>query len=430
MTFVVLLCFVGYLLRINLSIAGPSMMRDLGLSEIQLGLVFSAFSWVYALFQVPGGLYGTMVGARRSLTRFAVCWGVITLLTGLVPGSAVAPVWVVLGALIAMRVFLGVTQAALFPVIQGPVLIHWLPPNRWAFASGLVNVGLTLGGAAAGPVIAWLVASAGWRQSFILSAPIAFLLAAAWWWTYRDDPDQHPRVNREELALIRTGSSSRQAPVDWRRDLRRVFASPDILLLTVSYTLVNYVTSFFYNWLYFYLVEVRHLSAQLGGDLNGALWVVGAAAAVGGGVLCDWLTARFGSRSSCRLLGGLGVLLVAPLMILASGAKSPIVLVALLSTAFGLIQLTDAVYWVAAMRVAGARTAAATGLMNSGANLAIGAGSLVIPVLAHAFGWPTAVASGAVLAVLSAGCWLGIAADRELGPALIDPPSSRTPARP
>jgi predicted MFS family arabinose efflux permease len=109
-----------------------------------------------------------------------------------------------------------------------------------------------------------------------------------------------------------------------------------------------------------------------------------------------------------------GVLLVAPLMILASGAETPIAVVALLSTAFGLIELTDAVYWVAAMRVAGPRTAAATGLMNTGANVAIGAGSLVIPVIAHAFGWPAAVASGAVLAVLSAGCWLWIAADRAL----------------
>jgi ACS family glucarate transporter-like MFS transporter len=422
MTFAVLLCFVGYLLRINLSIAGPTMIKDLGLSAVQLGLVFSVFSWAYALFQVPGGLYGTVVGARRAMTRLTLCWGAITLVTGLVPGNSIAPPWLVLGALVGIRGILGITQAALFPVIQGPVLVHWLPTNRWAVASGLVNVGLTLGGAAAGPLIAWLVASVGWRQSFALSAPIAFALAAGWWWTYRDDPDQHPSVNQEELTLIRAGRSGQPGAVDWRRHVREVFANRDILLLTVSYGLVNYLSAFFYNWFYFYLVEVRHVSAQLGGDLNGALWIVGAAAAIGGGLLCDWLTVRIGSRSSCRLMAGVGVLSIAPLMVLGATARTPIAVVAILSAAFGLIQLTDAVFWVAAMRVAGTRTAAATGLMNSGANVAIGVGSLLIPVIARAFGWGTAVASGALLAIASAGCWLWIAADRAMVEPVAEPP--------
>ncbi len=73
--------FVAYMLRTNMSIAGESMMADLGLSKIQLGMVLSAFAWGYAIFQFPGGIFGNIVGCRRALTIIAVLWGIMTLAT-------------------------------------------------------------------------------------------------------------------------------------------------------------------------------------------------------------------------------------------------------------------------------------------------------------------------------------------------------------
>ncbi len=60
--------FVAYVLRTNMSIAGENIMDDLGLSKIQLGMVFSAFAWGYAIFQFPGGVFGDRVGSRRALS--------------------------------------------------------------------------------------------------------------------------------------------------------------------------------------------------------------------------------------------------------------------------------------------------------------------------------------------------------------------------
>jgi len=82
--------FVSYVLRTNLSIVGPSMIADLGMSEMQLGMVLSAFALGYTIFQFPGGIFGDIVGPRLAGTLMAVAWGLLTVLCALVPGGTVA----------------------------------------------------------------------------------------------------------------------------------------------------------------------------------------------------------------------------------------------------------------------------------------------------------------------------------------------------
>jgi len=100
--------FMAYVLRSNMSIAGDRMMADLGLSKIQLGMVLSAFAWGYAIFQFPGGIFGDIVGSRRALTSIAVMWGILTLATGLVPGTTLASTAFILTTLIGLRFLMGV----------------------------------------------------------------------------------------------------------------------------------------------------------------------------------------------------------------------------------------------------------------------------------------------------------------------------------
>ena len=200
--------FVAYMLRMNMSIAGENMMTDLGLSTIQLGMVLSAFAWGYAIFQFPGGIFGDKIGSRRALTIIAVLWGILTLATGLVPGTRLASVTVILAILIGLRFLMGVVQAPLFPVTCGGMIGNWFPVSGWAFPNGLTSTGLTLGAAATAPLIAWLMETLGWRQSFILTTPLAFLIAGVWWWYVRDNPADHPRVSKKELDLIKANRPS------------------------------------------------------------------------------------------------------------------------------------------------------------------------------------------------------------------------------
>jgi len=255
----VVMSFVGYFLRTNMSVAGDSMMRDLGLSQVQLGMILGAFAWGYALFQIPGGVFGDVVGGRRALAWIAVLWGVVNLLTGLLPGPEIVSLTALLVALAALRFLMGVTQAPLFPVMGGRVIGDWFPPGGRALPNGLSSSGLTLGAAATGPLIAWLAETVGWRASFAVTAPLAWGAAALWWWYARDRPSQHASVNEAELALIQCGQaeSVETETGAWKLVLR----DRNVLLLTASYFCMNYVFYIFFNWFFVYLVQVRGFAA-------------------------------------------------------------------------------------------------------------------------------------------------------------------------
>ncbi len=73
---------VSYLDRVNISVAGRSIAGEYGLSNVQLGYVFSAMLVGYALFQTVGGRLADRFGPRRVLTAGVVWWGIFTAIDG------------------------------------------------------------------------------------------------------------------------------------------------------------------------------------------------------------------------------------------------------------------------------------------------------------------------------------------------------------
>ena len=406
--------FVAYMLRTNMSIAGKSMMADLGLTKIQLGWVLSAFAWGYAIFQFPGGIFGDKVGSRRALTIIVVLWGILTLATGLVPGTTLASTTLILTTLIGLRFLMGVVQAPLFPVACGGTIGSWFPVSGWAFPNGLTSTGLTLGAAATAPLIAWLMETFGWRESFVLTAPLAFLIAGVWWWYARDNPANHPRVSKLELDLINANRPSPEKTIENKAVWKHVLKNRNILLLAASYFCMNYVFYIFFNWFFIYLVDVREFEIMEGGYFAAAPWVVGAVTASVGGLWCDRLCKRFGPRWGCRIPGIVGLSLAAGLLFLGATAKNPYLAVVFLSLSFGCTQLTEGAYWAAAIFVSGKHASAATGVMNTGGNVVGGIGALLVPVTAEAFGWVPALATGSVFAIIGVVLWFFVRADKPM----------------
>jgi ACS family glucarate transporter-like MFS transporter len=404
---------VSYVLRTNISVVGESMMADLGLNEIQLGMIFSAFAAGYAIFQFPGGVFGEKVGARIAMTAVAVAWGLLTILTALVPASGVLPVGGLLAILVVIRFLVGATHAPLFPVTSGAVIARWFPVGGWGLPNGLTSTGLTLGAAATAPLLVWLMEHYGWRGSLLITAPIAFVLALAWWLVVRNDPAEHPMVGAAELALINAGRRPAEEEGDeggWKRVLR----NREILLLTVSYFCMNYVFFLFFNWFFFYLVEVKQFAAKEAGALMAALWILGAVGATLGGLSCDRLINRFGFRWGPSGMAAIALTLSGLMLVWGAAADDPYTAVVLLCACFGFNQITEAAYWSTAIAVAGEHAAAASGVMNTGGNVVGFIGGMLVPVTATWLGWTIAMSTGALFAIVGAILWLFIRGDRPM----------------
>jgi MFS transporter, ACS family, glucarate transporter len=406
--------FVAYLLRSNMSVAGEAMMGDLGISEIQLGIVLAAFAWGYAIFQFPGGVFGDAIGGRKALTIMAVLWGGLTLLTALVPSPRLASPTAVLAGLAGIRFLMGAAQAPLYPVTSGGTTCLWFPVTGWAFPNGLTNAGLTLGSAATGPLIAWLMVTVGWRQSFVVTAPIAFLLAGVWWWYVRDRPAEHPGVSPAELALINAGRPDAHAQLAEPGAWRRVLVNRQILLLTASYFCSNYVFYFFFNWLFIYLVRNRGFKALEGGVYASLPWIMGAVGALVGGIWSDRLSKRRGIRLGTRIPCVVGLILAGVLILLASSAQDPRVAVGFLSLCLACQQMTEGAFWAAAIGVSGRHASAGCGILNTGGNAVGGVGALMVPLVVKALGWPAALASASIFALAGAILWLFIDAESRM----------------
>lgn len=405
--------FSSYMLRSNVSIAAPAMMQDLGLSEIQFGWILAAFTAGYAAFQFPGGVFGDSVGPRKALTVIAVLWAVTTILTMVIPGPDLASLGVIISTLMFVRFLVGASHAPIFPV-QNSAISRWFPIGGWALPHGLSSTALTLGAAAAAPLLPWLIGLFGWRLSFLIIAPLGFVVAAAWWWYARDFPRQHPAVNAAEIELI---SANRPPPVE---DLPpppgwlRVLKNRDVILLMLSYSCMNFVFYEVFNWFYYYLVEVREFSQQAAGYVVSTQWIAGAAGAGIGGWLCDRLCRVCGLRWGCRWPIIIGLVVSGLLLIGGALHADPAIAVTLLALCFFFNQLTEGTYWASSIAIGGQFAGSSGGVMNTGANVVGVINALFVPWLAGSVSWPFAIASGAIFCFVGAVLMLFVRPDRTI----------------
>jgi MFS family permease len=244
---------VAYLDRVAISTAAPSVKADLGLSDTEMGLVFSAFTLAYALFEVPSGWLADRFGARWMLTRIVLWWSAMTALTGAATGFV---------SLVAIRWLFGMGEAGVLPSLSR-AFSRWLPFHARGQAFGLTLMAAALGGAATQPIVVWLLGHMSWRHAFPIFGSVGLVWAVAWFWWFRDDPRQHRGVNAAELAEIGADPETPHPPVPWGRLAR----SRGLLALCAMYFGAIYGWYFYITWLPTYLLRGRGFDFQAMGWL-------------------------------------------------------------------------------------------------------------------------------------------------------------------
>ena len=363
------LSVITYFDRIAISSASPAIIADLRLTAIQMGWVFSAFTFAYAAFEVPSGWLGDVIGPRKVLARIVLWWSAFTALTGGAWNFA---------SLLVMRLLFGVGEAGAFPNMSRS-FSRWIPADERGDAHGQIIMGTRLGGAVTPLVMVPLMAWLGWRASFAILGAIGVAWCVCWLRWFRDDPADHPLVNAAELEMIRRGQGSGPGALPhWRQLLSR-----DLLLICLMYFCVAYALYFNLTWLPLYLRDARGFSARQAGIGSAIVLLGGAVGTWAGGRLTDWLARRHGLRLA-RSTGVVALPLSGLLILLVAYTRDPVATVVLLTLGLASADLVMAPSWSMCHDVGGARAGAVTGAMNTFGNL----GGAISPlVVGYAVQW-------------------------------------------
>jgi ACS family hexuronate transporter-like MFS transporter len=178
------------------------------------------FQGAYAISLLFMGRLMDVLGLRWGFVLACAFWGIASASHAIAPeigalfGSTIAGFFV-------CRILLGLGEGGNFPAAIKTVA-EWFPKRERALATGLFNCGSNVGSIVVPRILPWVLAfnvgslALGWRGAFILTATIDLLWIIAWLTLYKK-PEDHPRVNREELALIRGDAIEPTVKIPWSR---------------------------------------------------------------------------------------------------------------------------------------------------------------------------------------------------------------------
>jgi len=385
----------SYLARVNLSIVGDPLMHEQGLTQVQLGRVFSAFLVGYAACQVPGGMLADRFGTRRVLAVSSVWWALATMGIALAGWGPLAGLGV-LPLLLLFRLILGVGEAPTFPAAARGVA-QWIRPAQQGRANGFVLAAIGLGSALAPPLLTFCMTRWGWRAAVVVSAAPA--LAAALLWSLLPAPQEGRGPAETAAAPSPTVPSG-----GWRSLATRSFS-----LLSASYTLQGYVGYIFVFWFYLYLVQVRRFTLLEGAFLSSLPWLLSIVSIPLGGWLSDRLSAgRIGLVWGRRTVPLAALLAGGVLLSIGAHTGNPYLAAVALALSTAAVLSTEGPFWATMLSVAGKRSGTAGGIMNMGSNLGGAISPALTPVLARAIGWENALHLAAGVSIVAGLLWLGV----------------------
>jgi MFS transporter, ACS family, glucarate transporter len=397
--YAVTLAIITYIDRVCISQAAPAIRRDLGLSEVEMGLAFSAFAWAYALFEIPGGWLGDWLGPRRVLMRIVIWWSAFTAFT--------AYAWNLI-SLVVIRFAFGAGEAGCFPNLT-KAFTTWLPQNERDRAQGIMWLSARWGGAFTPILVVATFTIMSWRGAFILFGLLGVVWAFFFWRWYRDNPRDHKDVNAAELALLKGAedTASGHANVPWARFLK----SRTIWLLWAQYFCLSYGWYFYITWLPTYIQQARGVEIAKGALLAGLpLFFGGIGCLVSGFVLPKVAGMIGGQAAARRMMAAVGCAAAGVMLIVSIRIADPVLGLVVLGLASFANDLAMPPAWGACMDIGGRFAGTLSGSMNMMGNFAGGIAPIMVGYILSRTdqNWALTFYISAAIYFIGSICWMFI----------------------
>jgi ACS family glucarate transporter-like MFS transporter len=389
---------VTYMDRVNISVTARQMMPAYGLTDQDMGYVFSAFVFGYALCQIPGGWLGDRWGARVVLAAALLWWSLFTALTAVAAILPFAAAIGTVGALGLVRFLLGVGEAVALPNFNRAVA-DWIPQDRRGLGIGVAIGGIGVGAAITPPLASWTMVNFHWQTVFYLSALVGIIVALLWM-----------LCSRHARAIDGGSPVSLRTAIPWRRFAR----SSSLRWLVASYACLGYVAYIYMSWFYLYLVNVRGIDLLSGGWFAAAPFVAILLFCPLGGWTTDRLVSVIGLTRARMVAGMVGMSLAGGLIALGAWADSPTVAIVSLSLGAGWLYFTVGAYWSVTTDLSKQHAGTLSGVMNMGANIGGVISPSLTPWLADYWSWTAALLTAALIAICGGIMWMKIDAGEKL----------------
>ncbi len=194
------LCYVlNYIDRVNISFASLQFRQDLGISAASYGFGVGIFFVGYILFEVPSNLLMQRIGARRTMMRIMVLWGLVSIATLFVTSAT---------QFYIVRALLGIAEAGFFPGVVF-YLTLWFPSALRARIMSMFVLAIAVSGVIGGPVSGLIMSRMadfaglrGWQWLFIVEGIPPVIVGIAAYFYLDDGPEQASWLDAEEKRLV------------------------------------------------------------------------------------------------------------------------------------------------------------------------------------------------------------------------------------
>ncbi len=322
---------INYVDRSSLSIAAPHIVDELGLTSVQMGLIFSAFAWAYSPLQIPGSLLVDKVKPKILYPVIIGTWSLFTCMQGMA-----SSLW----QLIFFRLGVGASEVPSYPM-NNRIITTWLPEKERATAVGVYISGQYVGLAFLAPVLVWLQSEFGWRFMFILTGGIGVLWAIGFWILYKEPLKS--RANEAEIDYIREGGgrpewvkkdNARETKAGDVVPFSRLLKSRKLWGLVIAHMGETCANWFFLTWFPIYLVKYRHIEFIKVGFMATLPFAAAWCGVLLSGYLSDKLLQKGFSLTFARKAPIITGLLLATSITGANYAETPALIVFFMSVAF------------------------------------------------------------------------------------------------
>lgn len=396
-----LLYLITYMDRVNIAAAAPLISKEFHFSKITMGLIFSAFVWSYALFQVPGGWLGDRFGPRKILGSIVAYWSVMTAITAQGIGAI---------SFAVIRFLFGIGEAGAFPTATRAMQL-WYPRQERGLVQGISHSASRLGAAIAPPICVAIIVSLGWRWVFYIFGGVGVFWSLLWFISYRNLPEEHKWVSRAELGFIRGTEAdgtvkpphiAKKPAVPWGVLLR----SPNMWAIMCGYFTYNYNLWIFLSWLPSYLVEYRHFTLLKMGYFASLPLFAGVIGDTVGGWATDFLLVKTGKTNfSRRIVAIIGMLGTVAFMVPAALTSNPYTAVYCLTGAMFFLECIIGPSWAVPMDVGGEYSGTVSGMMNMAGNIGGALSPTVFGILVLLGSWIAPFIVASALLIVGAFIW-------------------------